>query len=80
MGACARNMQSDPAEIKPAQCRIKLVFRLTYTMLHGSTKLKCISPVSKIGFLRYLGDIIHLSNKTFSICKLCGFTVGIIVK
>ena len=26
MGACARNMQSDPAEIKPAQCCIKLVF------------------------------------------------------
>ena len=25
MGACARNMQSDPAEIKPAQCCIKLV-------------------------------------------------------
>ena len=40
MGACARNMQSDPAEIKPAQCCIKLVFNLTYTMMHGSTKLK----------------------------------------
>ena len=40
MGACARNMQSDPAEIKPAQCCIKLVFHLTYTMMHGSTKLK----------------------------------------
>ena len=26
MGACARNMQSDPAKIKPAQCCIKLVF------------------------------------------------------
>ena len=26
MGACARNMQSDPAEIKPAQCCITLVF------------------------------------------------------
>ena len=23
MGACARNMYSDPAEIKPAQCCIK---------------------------------------------------------
>jgi len=40
MGACARNMQSDPAEIKPAQCCIKLVFHLTYTMMHGSAKLK----------------------------------------
>ena len=28
------------AEIKPAQCCIKLVFHLTYTMMHGSTKLK----------------------------------------
>jgi len=40
MGACARNMLSDPAEIKPAQCCIKLVFHLTYTMKHGNTKLK----------------------------------------
>ena len=40
MGACARNMQSDPAEIKPAQRCIKLVFHLTCTMMHGSTKLK----------------------------------------
>ena len=40
MGACARNMQSDPTEIKPAQCCIKLVFHLSYTMMHGSTKLK----------------------------------------
>ena len=30
------------AEIKPAQCCIKLVFHLTYTMMHGSTKLKYI--------------------------------------
>ena len=29
MGACARNMQSDSAEIKPAQCCIQLVFHLT---------------------------------------------------
>ena len=28
------------AEIKPAQCCMKLVFHLTYTMMHGSTKLK----------------------------------------
>ena len=30
MGACARNMLSDSADIKPAQCCIKLVFHLTY--------------------------------------------------
>jgi hypothetical protein len=40
MGACARIMQSDPAEIKPAHCCINLVFHLTYTMMHGNTKLK----------------------------------------
>jgi hypothetical protein len=40
MGACDRNMWSDSAEVKPAQCCIKLVFHLTYTMMHGSTKLK----------------------------------------
>ena len=28
------------AEIKPAQCCINLVFHLTYTVMHGSTKLK----------------------------------------
>ena len=37
------DMQSDPAEIKPAQCCIKLVFHLTYTMMHGSTKLKFLN-------------------------------------
>ena len=40
MGACARNMQSDSAEINSAQCCIKLVFHLTYTVMHGNTKLK----------------------------------------
>ena len=35
-----RNMYSDSAEIKPAQCCIKLVFHLTYTVMHGNTKLK----------------------------------------
>ena len=53
MDACARNMQSVPAEIKPAQCCIKLVFHLTYTMMHGSTKLKfkCVYVRNKEGFL-----------------------------
>ena len=49
MGACARNMQSDSAEIKPAQCCIKLVFHLTYTMMHGSTKLQSVFSSSKCG-------------------------------
>ena len=47
MDACTRNMQSDPAEIKPAQCCIKLVFHLTYishsshiqNYLHSNTAL-----------------------------------------
>ena len=33
MGACARNMYSDPAQIKPAECCIKLVFHLTLTVI-----------------------------------------------
>ena len=45
-------MYSDSAEIKPAQCCIKLVFHLTYTMMHGSTKLKiqnyCFSKTEKL--------------------------------
>ena len=46
----ARNMQSDSAEIKPAQCCIKLVFYLTYTTMHGNTKIKfCVYVCS----LRY---------------------------
>ena len=40
MGACARNMESDSAEIKPGQCCIKLVFHFSYIMMHGNTKLK----------------------------------------
>ena len=28
------------AEIKPAQCCIKLAFYLTYTTMHGNTKAK----------------------------------------
>ena len=37
-------MYSDSAEIKPAQCCIKLVFHLTYTTMHGSTNVKVNSP------------------------------------
>jgi len=57
MGACARNMYSDHAEIKPAQCCIKLVFHLTYTMMHGSTKLKIktdfVSEIDVSFFISY---------------------------
>ena len=38
MGACARNMQSDPAEIKPAQCCIKLVF--SFNLYYDARKHK----------------------------------------
>ena len=41
MGACARNMQSDSAEIKPAQCCIKLVFHLTIFRSLVFLKRKC---------------------------------------
>jgi len=34
---------SDSAEIKPAQCCIKLVFYLTYTAMHRNTKVKLLS-------------------------------------
>ena len=32
-------------KLQPAQCCIKLVFHLTYTMMHGNTKLKLSSAV-----------------------------------
>ena len=44
-GACARNMYSDPAEIKPAQCCIRLVFHLTY-VFHT---LQCCKFVTRFG-------------------------------
>ena len=31
--------------MKPAQCCIKFVFHLTYTMMHGNTKLKFVYTV-----------------------------------
>ena len=68
MGACARNMWSDSAEIKPAQCCINLVFNLTYTMMHGN-KIKIVfylyeylnhtSTYSPSPYLKY-------SNSTFN--------------
>ena len=44
----------DPAEIKPAQCCIKLVFHLTYTMMHGSTKLKFVRYLDSRGLLHVI--------------------------
>ena len=41
MGACARNMQSDSAEIKPAQCCIKLVFHLTFIKYINNCPTRC---------------------------------------
>ena len=48
MGACARNMQSDPAEIKPAQCCIKLVFSfdLYYDARKHKIKINSELPLS----------------------------------
>jgi len=62
MGACARNMYSDPAEIKPAQCCIKLVFHLTYTMMHGSTKLKKNSGGVTLNCVPFVFTL-HFSNQ-----------------
>ena len=60
MGACTRNMQSNSAEIKPAQCCIKLVFHLTYTMMHGSTKLKKENPTPLSCKLLYMHLVLDL--------------------
>ena len=69
MGACARNMQSDSAEIKPAQCCIKLVFRLnnikiyiktaptffgvTVTPSSGSALIFCLLELQRYTFFSY---------------------------
>ena len=45
----ARNMLSDSAEIKPAQCCIKLVFYLTCTKMHGNTKVKFMFHIFSTG-------------------------------
>ena len=49
-GACARNMKRDPAEIKPAQCCIKLVFHLTNNQLKTNSSLK-LETTSLIQFV-----------------------------
>ena len=82
MGVCSRNMQSDPAEIKPAQCCIKLVFHLSYTMMHGSTKLKCsciltvlIDELQLCLTVRVIHQILryitHITEAHALFCNLC---------
>ena len=77
-------MQSDSAEIKPAQCCIKLVFHLTYTVMHGSTKLKFTFKVFRTSLykkkrlsksqiyneIKPLQLLIH-AVFTFSSCSVC---------
>ena len=49
---CRVTLHVSGAEIKPAQCCIKLVFHLTYTMMHGSTKLKFSNICSSLSYFR----------------------------
>ena len=70
MGACAQNMQSDSAEIKPAQCCIKLVFHLTYTMMHGNTKLKSHQKLWK-KFTWFPPYKIQYSKKAVHFFQIC---------
>ena len=75
MSACARNMQSDPAEIKPAQCCIKLVFHLTYVIIchvSGST-FKFLED--KIKTRRYLCRIIKCTLLIKGPCNNTSITV-----
>ena len=44
MGACARNMESDPAEIKPTQCCIKLMLPATITHVPVAAVLVLNTP------------------------------------
>ena len=56
------NVKCDPAEIKPAQCCIKLVFHLSCTVMHGSTKLKFVCGTFVQKCKKYDG-----SNLTFGL-------------
>ena len=49
------------AEIKPAQCCIKLVFYLTYTTMHGNKKLKFHCEISTVlgEKLRRVKNVFH---------------------
>ena len=87
MGACARNMQSDPAEIKPAQCCIKLVF--SFDLYYDARKHKIKKYEPSILSLRlcillhsvftYLLRISKL-NETFSQRKLTATEIFLCVR
>ena len=83
MGACARNMQSDPAEIKPAQCSIKLVFHLTYTLKFalqlGKRQGKTLSQGSRsvpvgntnnLATITQSNDIFYQNTATYTIISI----------
>jgi hypothetical protein len=74
MDACARNMYSNPAEIKSAQCCIKVVFNLTYTMMHGNTKLKKYNYM----FRSYMWTIFRFRFSTYRLViqDVWGICVG----
>ena len=55
-GSCIFHiLYTDPAEIKSAQCCIKLVFHLIYIMMEGSTKLKYIKNI----YLLFISSLIN---------------------
>jgi len=58
------------AEIKPARCCIKLVFHLTYIMMHGSTKLKLVI-VFYITYCKVMTDQIFECGlcELYGLCK-----------
>ena len=64
MGACARNMQSDPAEIKLAQCCIKLVFHLTYVAYMLPCVMKTVVLTHKL-VLQYVFKHFVMSSLKF---------------
>ena len=71
MGACARNMQSDPAEIKPAQCCIKLVFHLTATSDIYFTPFCYLHPSSRDTRTVHQTIICSSSSKFFKLLFVC---------
>jgi len=82
MGACARNMQSDPAEIKPAQCCIKLVFSfdLYYDTRKHKIKLKIFFNVRISEYKKKLYILYHvfgIFEKIKVILKLVIYSTGL---
>ena len=70
-------MKSESAEIKPAQCCIKLVFYLTYTMMHGNTKvklsIKLIYIYIYIYYIYRTMQTIYLDAESLSVCLFVSF-------